>query len=147
MRNLTDPGAREDEYFLPIRLNKLPYQTAVALLVPSAEPSSYVASVTPPQGTAALAAAFHLSKAKLDRIVVKLSLFSERSARLKVAIYTGRRGTTCEMSSGLRAPPGESDATAGPQGRGGACRGAPQRVDNRGQGRQGRNPLGTDPPH
>nr|CAD1827694.1 unnamed protein product [Ananas comosus var. bracteatus] len=138
----TAPLSRGCRYALLLQdpPQQAPYQTAVALLVPSAEPSSYVASVTPPQGTAALAAAFHLSKAKLDRIVVKLSLFSERSARLKVAIYTGRRGTTCEMSSGLRAPPGESDATAGPQGRGGACRGAPQRVDNRGQGRQGATP-------
>ncbi|XP_072952222.1 uncharacterized protein [Typha angustifolia] len=80
--------------YCKIRLNNLPYQTAV---VPLVQPGSDNA---PPQ-TVALAAAFHLSKADLDRIAGKSSIFSgDRSARLKVAIYTGRRGTTCGMSSG-----------------------------------------------
>jgi len=72
-----------------IRLDKLPYQTATAPLLPSAEEG-------PASCTGAFAAAFHVSKANLDRITAKTALFRpRRTARLKVAVYAGRRGATC----------------------------------------------------
>ena len=80
-----------------IRLNKLPRQTAAAPLLPS---SSDDANATQAAATGALAAAFHLSKADLDRVTAKPSLFGTRSARLKVAVYAGRRGTTYGVNSG-----------------------------------------------
>ncbi|RLN34781.1 uncharacterized protein C2845_PM03G19430 [Panicum miliaceum] len=78
-----------------IRLNKLPYQTATAPLLPSAEEG-------PASCTGAFAAAFHVSKADLDWATAKPALFGpRRTARLKVAVYLGRRGTTCGgVSSG-----------------------------------------------
>lgn len=45
-----------------------------------------------------LAAAFHLSRTDIDRLGTK-SIFAGR-AKLKVAIYTGRRGSTCGVNSG-----------------------------------------------
>ena len=77
-----------------IRLNKLPPQTAAAPLLPSDD------TTQGPAATGALAAAFHLSKAELDRVTAKPSLFGTRSARLKVAVYAGRRGTSCGVNSG-----------------------------------------------
>ncbi|XP_072958058.1 uncharacterized protein [Typha angustifolia] len=79
--------------YCKIRLNKLPCKTAVVPLLPAG------AGDQAPSPTASPAAAFNLSKADLDRIAGK-SIFSGRSSRLKVAIYTGRRGTTCGVSSG-----------------------------------------------
>ncbi|RCV09415.1 hypothetical protein SETIT_2G026400v2 [Setaria italica] len=77
-----------------IRLNKLPYQTASAPLLPPAEEG-------PASCTGAFAAAFHVSKADLDRAAAKPALFgARRTARLKVAVYAGRRGSTCGVSSG-----------------------------------------------
>ncbi|RWW48730.1 hypothetical protein BHE74_00045172, partial [Ensete ventricosum] len=93
--------------FAKIRLGKSPRQTVAVPLVPSddhatadppATPSSYSAAAS-----GALAARFHLSKAELDRISAKPSLFAGgRGGRvkLKVSVYTGRRGTTCGVSSG-----------------------------------------------
>ncbi|KAL5199141.1 hypothetical protein ABZP36_002653 [Zizania latifolia] len=80
--------------YCKIRLNKLPYQTAEAPLLPSDEQGAA------PPASGVLAAAFHLSKAELDRLTTKPSLFGNRSARLKVAVYAGRRGTTCGVNSG-----------------------------------------------
>ncbi|KAF7015935.1 unnamed protein product [Triticum aestivum] len=80
--------------YCTIRLNKLPLQTAAAPLLPSDDMTQG------PAETGALAAAFHLSKADLDRVTAKPSLFVARSAMLKVAVYAGRRGTTCGVNSG-----------------------------------------------
>jgi hypothetical protein len=79
-----------------IRLNKLPLQTAAAPLLPSDDATAQA----PAAATGALAAAFHLSKADLDRVTAKPSLFGQRSAKLKVTVYAGRRGTTCGVNSG-----------------------------------------------
>ena len=54
-----------------IRLDKLPYQTATAPLLPSAEEG-------PASCTGAFAAAFHVSKADLDRATTKPALFGPR---------------------------------------------------------------------
>jgi Protein of unknown function (DUF1005) len=79
--------------YCKIRLNKLPYQTAPAPLV--ASDSDNTAPPTTP------AAVFHLSKADLEKFSGKSSLFgSTRTARLRVAVYSGRRGSTCGVSSG-----------------------------------------------
>ncbi|KAF8714032.1 hypothetical protein HU200_028024 [Digitaria exilis] len=77
-----------------IRLNKLPYQAASAPLLPAAEEG-------PASCTGAFAAAFHVSKADLDRAASKPALFGarRRTARLKVAVYAGRRGTACGGNS------------------------------------------------
>uniref|UniRef100_A0ACD5UPS5 Uncharacterized protein n=1 Tax=Avena sativa TaxID=4498 RepID=A0ACD5UPS5_AVESA len=77
-----------------IRLNKLPLQTAAAPLLPTDDPTHG------PAATGMLAAAFHLSKADLDRVTSKPSLFGPRCAKLKVTVYSGRRGTTCGVNSG-----------------------------------------------
>ncbi|XP_039140829.1 uncharacterized protein LOC120278009 [Dioscorea cayenensis subsp. rotundata] len=69
-----------------IRLNKLPYQTAPLPLDSGETPSN------------SLSASFDLSRADLDRLAGK-SIFAG-GARIKIAIYTGRRGTTCGVSSG-----------------------------------------------
>ncbi|KAF0928907.1 hypothetical protein E2562_010754 [Oryza meyeriana var. granulata] len=84
--------------YCKIRLNKMPYQTADApLLLPSSDEQGVAAPAT-----GALAAAFHLSKADLDRLTAKPSLFGSRTARLKVAVYAGRRGTTCGVGNSGR---------------------------------------------
>nr|CAB3455638.1 unnamed protein product [Digitaria exilis] len=77
-----------------IRLNKMPYQAASAPLLPAAEEG-------PASCTGAFAAAFHVSKADLDRAASKPALFGarRRTARLKVAVYAGRRGTACGGNS------------------------------------------------
>ncbi|CAL5067191.1 unnamed protein product [Urochloa decumbens] len=78
-----------------ISLNKLPYQTASAPLLPPSEEG-------PASCTGAFAAAFHVSKADLDRAAAKPALFApRRTARLKVSVYAGRRGSSCGgVSSG-----------------------------------------------
>ncbi|XP_074569071.1 uncharacterized protein LOC141825588 [Curcuma longa] len=80
--------------FAKIRLDKSPCQTTAVPLVSPEEPPS-----TP---SAALAARFNLSKADLDRIYSKSSIFALNGsgARLRVSVYTGRRGTTCGVTSG-----------------------------------------------
>ncbi|XP_010943312.1 uncharacterized protein [Elaeis guineensis] len=83
--------------FCKIRLNKYPYQTAVVPLVPPEATSP--PDCDQPSATLNLAAGFHLSRADLEKLAGK-SIFAGGKARLKVAIYTGRRGTTCGVSSG-----------------------------------------------
>lgn len=83
-----------------IRLTGQPYQTAAVQLLP-------------PDGAAAVydpspAATFHLSLPDLHRLSSPPSLALPlirsarglRSPKLKIAIYTGRRGSTCGVSSG-----------------------------------------------
>jgi hypothetical protein len=88
-----------------IRLNKLPYQTASAPLLPATEDG-------PASCTAAIAAAFHVSKADLDRAAARpaaallLAARRRRTARLKVAVYAGRGG-------GVSASCGGGGATSG----------------------------------
>ncbi|RRT32350.1 hypothetical protein B296_00052940, partial [Ensete ventricosum] len=65
-------------------------------LVPHDEPPAT------PTSDASVAARFHLSKDDLARIAGKPSFFASRGgcARLNVSVYTGRRGSTCGVSSG-----------------------------------------------
>ncbi|XP_050377154.1 uncharacterized protein LOC126794468 [Argentina anserina] len=79
--------------FCKIKLNNLPLQTAV---VPCLPPDTQTLDANTGHGV--LAATFHLSKSDLDRVASK-SIFSGKLC-LKIAIYTGRRGTTCGVSSG-----------------------------------------------
>ncbi|CAL9195262.1 unnamed protein product [Musa hybrid cultivar] len=87
--------------FATVRLDKHPSRHTVP--VPLLPPDH--ADANPPAAAASLAAGFHLSKADLDRIAGR-SLFSAASAsgagtaKLKVAIYSGRMGTTCGVRSG-----------------------------------------------
>jgi hypothetical protein len=81
-----------------VRLNKLPYQTASAPLLPPTEEG-------PASCTGAFAAAFHVSKADLDRAAAKPALLlgarlRRRTARLKVAVYAGRGGGGVGASCG-----------------------------------------------
>ncbi|KAK3017316.1 hypothetical protein RJ639_007159 [Escallonia herrerae] len=77
--------------FCKIKLKNFPLQIAVVPCLPA-------------DGQAAdgqvqsMAASFHLSKTDLDKLIGK-SLFTGK-LYLKIAIYTGRRGTTCGVSSG-----------------------------------------------
>jgi hypothetical protein len=48
-----------------------------------------------------LATSFHLSKADHDRLTAKPSMFESCRARLKVAVYTSWRGTTCGVDGDL----------------------------------------------
>ncbi|KAM1014369.1 uncharacterized protein LOC126632795 [Malus sylvestris] len=77
--------------FCKIKLNNLniPPQNAV---VPCLHPDTQTLD------NPATAATFHLSKSDLDRLASK-SIFASRLC-LKISIYTGRRGTTCGVSSG-----------------------------------------------
>ncbi|KAF3787792.1 hypothetical protein EJ110_NYTH22386 [Nymphaea thermarum] len=75
--------------FCEIRLRNFPVQT---VMLPLLSPESAV-----PEGQT-LAATFHLGREDLERLAGK-TLFAGR-AKLTLAIYTGRRGTTCGMSSG-----------------------------------------------
>ncbi|WOK99580.1 hypothetical protein Cni_G08292 [Canna indica] len=87
--------------FAKIRLDKSPRQTSA---VPLVHPDDHATDSppTPSSTTGSLAAQFQLSKADLDRISGKSSIFAAPGgrARLKVSVYTGRRGTTCGISSG-----------------------------------------------
>lgn len=76
--------------FCKIKLKNFPLQTAV---VPYISPETLQ---FPEVQT--LAATFHLSKADLDKLAAK-SIFAAKTC-LKISIYTGRRGTTCGVSSG-----------------------------------------------
>lgn len=77
--------------FCKIKLKNFPVQTAV---VPCVLPENSFADGQ----LQTLAASFHLSKSELDRLAGK-SLFGGK-VYLKIAIYTGRRGTTCGLNSG-----------------------------------------------
>jgi hypothetical protein len=80
--------------YCKIRLGKMPAQTVPAPLV-------LCDAGEPAPASGALAAAFHLSKADLEWLNAKPSLFSSRGeACLKVAAYAGRKGSTCGVSSG-----------------------------------------------
>ncbi|KAL5700651.1 hypothetical protein ACHQM5_026071 [Ranunculus cassubicifolius] len=52
----------------------------------------------PEAGNQSLSVSFHLSNADLEKLAGK-SLFAGKPC-LKIAIYTGRRGTTCGVNSG-----------------------------------------------
>ncbi|CAI0464220.1 unnamed protein product [Linum tenue] len=78
--------------FCKIKLKNFPFQTAVVPYIP-ADNAQF------PDGQPfAHAATFHLSKSDLDRLLGK-SLFAGK-LQLQISIYTGRRGTTCGLSSG-----------------------------------------------
>ncbi|KAL4332377.1 hypothetical protein GQ457_07G024610 [Hibiscus cannabinus] len=77
--------------FCKIKLKNFPLQTAV---VPCIPPQNQF----PDNQLQALAATFHLSKADIVKLAEK-SIFSAKPC-LKIAIYTGRRGTTCGVNSG-----------------------------------------------
>ncbi|XP_077233973.1 formin-like protein (DUF1005) [Tasmannia lanceolata] len=79
--------------FCKIRLKNFPQQTSIVPLIPPENPF--------PEGQSqfhTVAASFHLNKLDLDKLVGK-SIFAKKVC-LKVAIYTGRRGTTCGVNSG-----------------------------------------------
>ncbi|CAH1454217.1 unnamed protein product [Lactuca virosa] len=75
--------------FCKIKLKNFPVYTAV---VPFLPPESQNVEVQ------TLAATFHMSKSDLDRLVAK-SLFAGKLS-LKISIFTGRRGSSCGLSSG-----------------------------------------------
>ncbi|XP_007018388.2 PREDICTED: uncharacterized protein LOC18591901 [Theobroma cacao] len=77
--------------FCKIKLKNFPLQTAVVPYIP---PENQF----PDNQLQTLAATFHLSKADIDKLAAK-SIFSAKLC-LKIAIYTGRRGTTCGVNSG-----------------------------------------------
>ncbi|RWR73990.1 Formin-like protein 18 [Cinnamomum micranthum f. kanehirae] len=78
--------------FCKIRLKNFPQQMVVVPLIPpeNAFPDGRQAHT--------IAASFHLTASDLDRLVSK-SIFAGKP-HMKIAIYTGRRGTTCGVSSG-----------------------------------------------
>lgn len=77
--------------FCKIKLKNFPLQTAVVpfILADNNFPDGQVYST---------AATFHLSKSDLERILAK-TIFGGKLC-LNIAIYTGRRGTTCGINSG-----------------------------------------------
>ncbi|PKU86095.1 uncharacterized protein LOC110107165 [Dendrobium catenatum] len=78
--------------YCKITLHNLPCQTAPLPILPSEETSAGVVAES------GLASVFHLSRVELERLAAK-SIFAGK-AKLKVAIYTGRRGTSCGINSG-----------------------------------------------
>ncbi|PON72585.1 hypothetical protein TorRG33x02_251620 [Trema orientale] len=77
--------------FCKIKLKNFPLQTAVVPFIP---PENQF-----PDGQShTIAATFHLSKSDLDKMAGK-TIFSGKVC-LRIAIYTGRRGTTCGVNSG-----------------------------------------------
>lgn len=87
--------------YCKVKLKNFPMQTAVVpLLAPDA------AHPDPAGNAAASTATFHLSKADLGRLAPK-GIFAggggggvRKRPRVKIEIYTGRRGTTCGVNSG-----------------------------------------------
>ncbi|RVX22498.1 hypothetical protein VitviT2T_027390 [Vitis vinifera] len=77
--------------FCKIKLKNFPLQTAVVPFIP---PENQF----PDGQVQTLAASFHLSKADLEKLAAK-SIFAGKLC-LKIAVYTGRRGTTCGVNSG-----------------------------------------------
>ncbi|KAA8528419.1 hypothetical protein F0562_035774 [Nyssa sinensis] len=77
--------------FCKIKLNNFPLQTAIVPYIPSK-------NQFPDGQCQALAASFHLTKSDLDKLAGK-SLFAGKLF-LNIAIYTGRRRTTCGVNSG-----------------------------------------------
>ncbi|WOL07845.1 hypothetical protein Cni_G16594 [Canna indica] len=89
--------------FAKIRLDKFPHQIAdVPLVTPDDHAAPDSPSTSFSSSSPSIAARFHLSKADLARFVGKSSFFTSSSgrAKLEVSIYTGRRGSTCKVSSG-----------------------------------------------
>lgn len=81
--------------FCVIKLKSFPSQTAAVPYIPP-ENAQF-----PEVNSHALAASFHLSKADLDRLSGKSSLFSSsKRPQLKISVYSGRRGATCGVNSG-----------------------------------------------
>ncbi|XP_022752683.1 uncharacterized protein LOC111301347 [Durio zibethinus] len=76
--------------FCKIKLKNFPLQTVAVPYTPSE-------NQFPDSPLETLAATFHLSKADIDKLAAK-SIFSAKAC-LKIAIYTGRRGTTCRFNS------------------------------------------------
>lgn len=77
--------------YCKIKLKNFPLQTATVPLIPPE-------TNTPDGQNQNPAVSFHLSKADLEKLAGK-SLFAGKTS-LKIAIYTGRRGTTCGVNSG-----------------------------------------------
>ncbi|XP_022766432.1 uncharacterized protein LOC111311324 [Durio zibethinus] len=77
--------------FCKIKLKNFPLQTAVVPYIP---PENQF----PDNQLQTLSATFHLSKDDINKLAAK-SIFSAKLC-LKIAIYTGRRGTTCGVNSG-----------------------------------------------
>nr|KJB58717.1 hypothetical protein B456_009G224000 [Gossypium raimondii] len=77
--------------FCKIKLKNFPLQTAVVPYFPRE-------NQFPDNQQQTLAATFHLSKADIDKLAQK-SIFSAKPC-LKIAVYTGRRGSTCGVNSG-----------------------------------------------
>ncbi|KAJ4827063.1 hypothetical protein Tsubulata_022691 [Turnera subulata] len=88
--------------FCKIKLKNFPLQRAVVPHISpeqnASPPDGQPSPAPPPPQAPTNAAAFHLSKADLDRLVAK-SIFSGK-LHLKISVYTGRRGATCGLSSG-----------------------------------------------
>lgn len=78
--------------FCKIKLKHSPLQTAPVPTTDDAHPN-------PPDSSLPLAAVFHLSRSDLARFAGN-SIFPGAGCRLRLSIYTGRRGTTCGLSSG-----------------------------------------------
>lgn len=78
--------------FCKMKLKHFPLQTA---LVPTTDP----AQPDPPDSSLPQAAVFHLGRSDLTRLAGK-SIFPVAGCRLHISVYTGRRGTTCGVSSG-----------------------------------------------
>ncbi|KAE8685750.1 50S ribosomal protein 6 [Hibiscus syriacus] len=77
--------------FCKIKLKNFPLQTAVVPYIP---PENQF----PENQLQNLAATFHLNKADIDKLAAK-SIFSTKPS-LKIAVYTGRGGSTCGLNSG-----------------------------------------------
>lgn len=79
--------------FCKIHLKNFPQQMAVVPLIPPENAFPDGGHQSP-----SFAASFHLTGSDLNKLVSK-SIFAGKP-HLKIAIYTGRRGTTCGVSSG-----------------------------------------------
>ncbi|OWM80588.1 uncharacterized protein LOC116196563 [Punica granatum] len=80
--------------FCKIKLKHFPLQTAP---VPTTDPAHSNPHAT--DSSLPTAAVFHLGRSDLARLSAS-SIFPGAGCRLRVSIYTGRRGTTCGVSSG-----------------------------------------------
>lgn len=78
--------------FCNIKLKHFPHQIAPVSTTDPAHPD-------PPESSLHPAAVFHLSRSDLARLA-RSSIFLGTGCRLRVSIYTGRRGTTCGVSAG-----------------------------------------------
>jgi hypothetical protein len=76
--------------FCKVKLKNFPLQTAVVPFIPPENqfPDGHVQTI---------AATFHLSKSDIERLSGKYIVAGKLS--VKISMYTGRRGTTCGVSS------------------------------------------------